>query len=304
MILRQFPGVRPVAGEVRSDYSYFGLRNVVVYARSRDIAYAEHTAPLSIKTTMKGREIYEVAGVPLAVDEESYLVLNDDQPYASHIAAEDEVESFCVFFRSGMTSEVLSSLTTPAGRLLDEPQTKSGQPVHFFQKLNRRDQVISPLLKQLHAGIAESLSSSLWLDEQFHALMEGLLRAHQASCLEAGSLPAVRFSTRIELYRRLNRAKDYIDSCYAEPLNLSTVAKTACLSEHHFLRLFRQVFRTTPHRYLTEKRLQTARSLLEKSDHSIMEICLSVGFENHSSFTRLFRRRFGHSPQQLRLKSA
>ena len=299
MILRQFPGSNR-NDRARSDYAYFGRSNIVVCARARRVAYTTHTAPLSIKTTLRGCETYEVEGRELAVDEDTYLVLNNRQLYASHIESSAEVESFCVFFRDRFAEEVLAALVTPAERLLDDPESKSGQPVEFFQKLNRHDQTVSPLLERLHQGINSGPASELWLDEQFHALARGLLRAHRESCAEVERVSALRLATRVELYRRLARARDFLDSCYSEPLTLARVAHVACLSEHYFLRLFRQVFRATPHSYLTERRLLKAQRLLKNSGLSILEICLSVGFENPSAFARLFRRRFGLSPRQMR----
>src|SRR5215207_2014796 len=124
MILRRFPGSRAssrLSSNKGRDLSFFGQQNVIVYATSRDITYAEHTAPLSIKTTLKGREIYEVSGVPIAVDETSYLVLNNDQPYASYIYSDEEVESFCVFFHDGLEREVAASFDHPHEVLLESP---------------------------------------------------------------------------------------------------------------------------------------------------------------------------------------
>jgi len=302
MILRQFPGSSGSA-EARSDYAHFGQRNVVVCARARYIAYATHAAPLSIKTTLQGEERYEVEGHEIAVDEDSYLVLNNEQCYASRIESAEEVESFCIFFRDLFAEEVLAPFVTPAEQLLDDPERKSKQPVEFFQKLNRHDRCVSPVLERLHRGINAGIGSEIWLDEQFHALASGLLRTHRQACTEINRLAALRLSTRVELYRRADRARDFLDSCYAERLTLSRVAHEACLSEHYFLRLFRQAFHTTPHDYLTERRLRKAQRLLKNSRLSILDICLSVGFENPSSFARLFRRRFGTSPRELRRRN-
>lgn len=303
MILRRFPGTG--ANELPSrdggrDFSFFGRRNVVVYARSRDISYAEHTAPLSVKSTLKGREVYEVCGVPLAVDESSYLVLNNDQPYASHICSHEEVESFCVFFRDGLESEVSASLSRTQEKLLDYYRSEFNSPVMFFQNLRRHDETVSRQLKQLHSGIMAGLATELWLDERCGFIMEALLQIHQGTFREIEKLPFVRRATRVEIYKRLRRAKDYMDSCYYEPLCLQAMSEVACLSRHHFLRLFKEAFHVTPHRYLTDIRLQKARRLIEEKGYTVGDACLSVGFENPSSFARLFKQRFGHSPRAIR----
>jgi AraC-like DNA-binding protein len=303
MILRRFPGNRRngrLSQEGRRDFAFFGHQNVVVYARSSDISYAEHTAPLSIKSTLKGHEVYEVSGVPIAVDENSYLVLNHRQPYASHIFSDQEVESFCVFFRNRLEQEVSATLNLSHETLLDHQGENPATPVIFFQSLRRHDETVSRQMKLLHAGIVQGLESELWLDEQFNSIMEALLKAHHHTMREADQLPFVRRATRIEIYKRLCRAKDYIESCYYEPLSLSLLAKVACLSHHHFLRLFKEAFQLTPHRYLTDIRLRRARQLIEEKNFAVVDACMSVGFENASSFARLFKQRFGRSPRELR----
>jgi transcriptional regulator GlxA family with amidase domain len=72
------------------------------------------------------------------------------------------------------------------------------------------------------------------------------------------------------------------------------------LSQSHFLRLFKQAFGVTPHQYLRQVRLQKARQLLVQKNLSVTEVCLSVGFDNLSSFSRLFSQTFGFSPRQMR----
>jgi AraC family transcriptional regulator len=109
-----------------------------------------------------------------------------------------------------------------------------------------------------------------------------------------------RPATRVENYKRVCRAKDFMDSCYGEALTLKELARVACLSQHHFLRLFKQAFARTPHQYLTDLRLHKARLLLAGTGLSVTEVYTSVGFENASSFARLFKQRFGVTPSQQR----
>lgn len=299
MILRRFPGTGQgtAAGK---DFSFFHRRNVVVYARSRDISYAEHTAPLSLKSCLSGSEIYEVSGVPIAVGEGAYLVLNNGQPYASHIYSDEAVESFCLFFRDGLEGEVLAAFERSHEDLLDNPEGHPRWPAPFFQSLRRRDQLVSPLLARLHGRIAAGRAEQLWLDEQFGRLLEALLRAQGLASREAEKLPLARPATRLEVYRRLCLARDYIESCYVEPGGLRELARVACLSPHHFLRLFKAAFRLTPHQYLTDVRLRHALRMVEEKSLSITDVCHSVGFEDASSFTRLFKRRFGATPGERR----
>jgi AraC family transcriptional regulator len=60
----------------------------------------------------------------------------------------------------------------------------------------------------------------------------------------------------------------------------------------------------TPHVFVTEHRLMVARDRLLRGHDSVPGIALSVGFSNISHFRRLFRRRYGLTPADLRATNA
>ena len=97
------------------------------------------------------------------------------------------------------------------------------------------------------------------------------------------------------LYRQIVRAKLYIDANYSSAIDLDNIADEACFSKFHFSRLFRNIYRKTPHQYLTEIRIQRSRELLEQ-DASVKQACFAVGFDSITSFTGLFKRRIGLTP--------
>jgi AraC-like DNA-binding protein len=101
--------------------------------------------------------------------------------------------------------------------------------------------------------------------------------------------------------RHLLRAKDLADARYAEPLGVEDMARAAGLSRAHFSREFRRAFGETPHAYLLTRRLERAASLLRMTDHSVAEICFSVGLQSVGSFTSSFTRTYGVSPTAYRL---
>src|SRR3954470_19222360 len=95
--------------------------------------------------------------------------------------------------------------------------------------------------------------------------------------------------------RHLLKAKDVADARYSEPLGVDDMAAVAGLSRAHFSREFRRAFGVAPHAYLLTRRLERAAALLRTTDHSVAEICLSVGLSSIGSFTTSFRRMFGVS---------
>jgi AraC family transcriptional regulator len=96
----------------------------------------------------------------------------------------------------------------------------------------------------------------------------------------------------------------YIDEHLAEDVSLSSLAQLVHLSPYHFSRVFKQSFNTPPHRYLTERRIERAKSLLAAHKLSVTEIGLNVGFSETSSFTSAFRKVTGETPTDYRRKVA
>jgi AraC-like DNA-binding protein len=100
--------------------------------------------------------------------------------------------------------------------------------------------------------------------------------------------------------RHLLRAKDLADARYSEPLGVDDMARAAGLSRAHFSREFRAAFGEPPHTYLLTRRMERAAALLRNTDHSVAEICLSVGLQSIGSFTTSFKRTYGVSPTAYR----
>src|ERR1700758_2369224 len=100
--------------------------------------------------------------------------------------------------------------------------------------------------------------------------------------------------------RHLTRAKDLADARYYEPLGVDDMARASGLSTAHFSREVRRAFGEAPHAYLLTRRLERAAALLRGTDHSVAEICFSVGLQSVGSFTTSFGRMFGVSPTAYR----
>jgi AraC family transcriptional regulator len=180
---------------------------------------------------------------------------------------------------------------------------RSAPLVEFFETLRAHDLVVSPLIRRIYSRLKDNTASDPWLEDQFLAVAASLSKVRGELGKHAARIPAKKHSTRVELYRRLLRGKDYMDSFSGAPIHLGEVANQACLSPYHFHRLFREAFRETPNQYLQRKRLANARRLLERGEHSVTDICLQVGFESITSFAGLFRRNFGCSPREYRVRS-
>jgi AraC family transcriptional regulator len=81
---------------------------------------------------------------------------------------------------------------------------------------------------------------------------------------------------------------------------LTALAGIVDLSLYHFARAFKQSFGAPPHRYHMTRRIDRARSLLQRPTLSVTQIGIQLGFRETSSFTKAFRKFTGLTPTDYR----
>ena len=99
----------------------------------------------------------------------------------------------------------------------------------------------------------------------------------------------------VYLYRRVVKAKLFIDTSFAESIDVNNIADEAFFSKFHFIRLFKKIYGKTPHEYLRVVRIEKAMELL-RNGNSVSDVCYAVGFQSLSSFSGLFKKLVGSSP--------
>ncbi|GGB18102.1 helix-turn-helix domain-containing protein [Puia dinghuensis] len=94
-------------------------------------------------------------------------------------------------------------------------------------------------------------------------------------------------------------AKRLIDERCCGGVDLDGIARGVFVSKFHFIRQFSRCYGVTPYRYLTERRMQEAKVLLD-AGVSVAETCYRVGFCSVPSFSTLFKRYSGCTPATYR----
>jgi AraC family transcriptional regulator len=99
---------------------------------------------------------------------------------------------------------------------------------------------------------------------------------------------------------RLQRVRDYIEAHLDDRLTLSDIAGVACLSPYHFSRSFKLVVGVGPQRYVIQRRLDRAKTLLRRTSQPLAWIAQEAGFADQSHLSSIFRREMGMTPGQFR----
>lgn len=98
-------------------------------------------------------------------------------------------------------------------------------------------------------------------------------------------------------------AMQHVRERCADPLTLAGVAARYGMNPSYFSRLFHRHAGMPLVEFINRARIQRSCQLLKRSEASIVEIAVAVGYNNLSHFNRQFRVIMGQSPREYRLSS-
>lgn len=99
---------------------------------------------------------------------------------------------------------------------------------------------------------------------------------------------------------RIRMALEMINSKTSESVEVEQLAEKVCMSTGHFIRLFKEELGCTPMKFLIERKMMRAKMMLVSESIMVKEVAYSLGYEDVSYFTRLFKKHVGIPPSQYR----
>jgi AraC family transcriptional regulator len=111
---------------------------------------------------------------------------------------------------------------------------------------------------------------------------------------------AARLSRIDDHKQRMLRVLVHIQQHLDEDLSLKELARVACFSPYHFHHIFTGMMGESLKEHVRRLRLERAATQLKLGEHSVTNIALDAGYQNHESFTRAFRAAFGVAPSRFR----
>ncbi|WP_299380207.1 AraC family transcriptional regulator [uncultured Kiloniella sp.] len=166
-----------------------------------------------------------------------------------------------------------------------------GQAIPDLPVCCLEDPTILQLILNLYDSSQEDDAySALYRDTMTLALASHLYRAYAR----------IEDTTTQHRDPRLNRVIEYIEDNLEKQITLDELANVATMSRYHFAKMFKDLTELPPHRFLAERRIEKAKSLLMTSRDSTAEIAYQVGYNSQSNFTQTFRRLTGITPAKYR----
>lgn len=136
--------------------------------------------------------------------------------------------------------------------------------------------------------------------EWFLDLSERIIYQEYGNYLALKELKLSKLSTRKEVLQRLQQAKEYIDVNFLQIKEIKEVADHCAMSEYHFYRRFKELYKKTPYQYITEQKMHLAKYLLLGRKNSITEIAFACSFPDVFTFSKAFKKFYGVPPSRMK----
>lgn len=99
---------------------------------------------------------------------------------------------------------------------------------------------------------------------------------------------------------RISKSLQHIHENIDKNISVSELSNIACISEDHFIRLFRNEMKYTPLKYINLKKIEKAQLLLITTNTPIRDIAFELSIDNISYFNRIFKQYTGKTPGAYR----
>jgi len=135
-------------------------------------------------------------------------------------------------------------------------------------------------------------------------LIENRRRVYEfyvSSLPSGGELPSGRVSAMEQKF--LRSIQEYVSANLSRTITLDEMAEVVCLSPSTLYKKMKEYADISPMEYVMKMRLNKAVELLKDDSVSVQDVAVAVGFNTHSFFSECFKREFGMTPRQWRLRN-
>ena len=181
-----------------------------------------------------------------------------------------------VFFSQGSNLEVVKSRSLELCSLLSRAAIEGGAASDRILKVNNQLLTVIP-----HLSNIEDLCFKL--QEAIDTFNDCMFEISQDKNREI-----------------IKKAIQYISVNFADSLTLENVAEHVHLNPAYFSTVFKQSTGTPFKEYLNMVRIEESKRLLSNTDYSLIDIAISVGYDNQSYFSKVFKKHTGLTPKQFR----
>jgi AraC-like DNA-binding protein len=157
---------------------------------------------------------------------------------------------------------------------------------------------MADLVKGLHNIRAKGMLRILKIESRIYEILSLHIQQHNR-LLDGKKIPEIINKSDLKLIRKLgnNILKNPAKAYSLDQLSFQSGLTQAKLQEG-----FKFLYKRTVTEYIRHVRLESARDMLKNTDLNISQIVYSIGFSSRSYFSKIFKEKYGITPNQFKKK--
>lgn len=203
----------------------------------------------------------------------------------------DTITSYCADEHTPWTYSWIGFNGTNAEFYLSKTGLSAENPIFIYQEIDSFMQIFCELKKLNRNMITDQIRMIGYL----HMLLALLLENSSLSTLQGKAF----FSSKEEYVKN---AAAYIQTNYCGKITVEEIANYVRLNRSYFGAIFKELTGMTPREFLIDFRIDKSKKLLSDMSMSISDVSRSVGYEDPLTFSKLFKKKVGVSPNTYRKK--
>lgn len=150
-------------------------------------------------------------------------------------------------------------------------------------------------LKQIHSSQPSPIISRMYYESKISEIIALIMqwKENQSMYSITTSIPKWELESLHEIYA-------YLNENYSKHIPLDTLVKISCMSHNKLTGTFKQIFGMTITERIQTLRVEKAKQILLNSDWDICKVANAVGYKQHASFSVVFKRSTGLTPNEFR----
>jgi AraC family transcriptional regulator, transcriptional activator of the genes for pyochelin and ferripyochelin receptors len=169
-----------------------------------------------------------------------------------------------------------------------------GQPGTLCKSNQVIDIQMSDIIRQITSNKYQGIARSMYIDIKIKELFMLVMEKVSYNPLSRNSTLS---KTEVEQF---GEAKDLLLSNMQHPMSLKQISKKFGLNTKKIKTGFKQLYQMTPFSLLFTTRMERAKAMLTCSEMDIAAIADEIGYDNKQSFSKAFKKYFGHPPGKFR----
>lgn len=264
----------------------------------------------SDKLKMILKDFSNLTGMPLTIYDENFLCVTHTKmsSFCSYLAQNNILTEKCAhcdlkaFERCKKTKKtyiyrchlgIIEAIT---------PIIKNNQIIGYIMlgqvlDTNEKGDIIDSILSNLHSYLEPS-----FIKKQLKNISSmNISRIYSAVSIieKLADYIVLKGFVNSHSFEFIDKLNQYIDDHISEKITIETLCRIFLVSRTTLYNLIRPYSPKGIGAYILDRRLEKSRFLLETTNLSVKEIALSVGFQDHTYFSRVYKNNYGISPYHL-----